>query len=200
MSDFGAWLHEIVQHLGYSQIFLLMAMESSLLPVPSELVMIPAGYLAAQGLLNPWLATLVGGLGSLVGATANYLLGRYVGRAFLLRYGKWLLIDEDKYHQAEALFIKNARLATFVGRFIPVIRHLISLPAGVFGMPYLWFAALTTLGATLWCGVLVLVGYTLGEATIAVVAEYSHIVGIAAIVLTLLFGLQFLLRRSPKKK
>lgn len=195
MSSFAEWINEVVQHLGYTEIFFLMALESSLFPVPSELVMIPAGYRAAQGDLNPWLAVLAGGSGSLLGASANYVLGRYVGRAFLLRYGKWLLINESKYHEAETLFIKNANLATFVGRFIPVIRHLISLPAGVFSMALLPFALLTLLGATLWCGVLVLLGYTLGEPIIRIVVEYTHLLGYAAVALTLVFGLWFLLRR-----
>lgn len=197
MAGFAEWVQSVVQHLGYTEIFFLMALESSLFPVPSELVMIPAGFRAAQGDLNPWLATLTGGLGSLLGASANYALGRYVGRAVLLRYGKWFLINEAKYHEAEALFLKNARLATFVGRFIPVIRHLISLPAGVFGMALLPFALLTTLGATLWCGVLVTLGYYLGEPTIRLVAEYSHLFGYAAVALTALFGLWFLLRPRP---
>src|SRR3546814_19674956 len=105
-----------------------MALESSLVPIPSELVMIPAGYLAAQGSLDPLLATLAGGSGSLLGASANYLFGRYAGRAFLLRYGKYFLIDERKYHEAEKLFLRTAQWATFIGRFIPVIRNLISLP------------------------------------------------------------------------
>ncbi len=197
MSGFIEWINSVVQHLGYTEIFFLMALESSLFPVPSELVMIPAGYRAAQGDLDPWLATLAGGAGSLLGASANYLLGRYVGRAFLLRWGKWFLINEAKYQEAEALFLKNANLATFVGRFIPVIRHLISLPAGVFGMALLPFAALTTLGATIWCAVLVILGYYLGEPTIRIVAEYSHLFGYAAVAITAVFGLWFLLRRRP---
>jgi len=195
MSGFVQWINEVVQHLGYTEIFFLMALESSLFPVPSELVMIPAGYRAAQGDLNAWLAVLAGGFGSLLGASANYVLGRYVGRAFLLRYGKWFLINEAKYREAESLFMKNANMATFVGRFIPVIRHLISLPAGTFGMALLPFALLTTLGATLWCGVLVLLGYYLGEPTIRIVTEYTHLVGYAAVVLAAVFGLWFLLRR-----
>ncbi len=198
MDAFGIWLQGVLQHLGYVEIIWLMAMESSLFPVPSELVMIPAGYLAAKGVLNPFYATLAGGLGSLLGASANYVLGRYVGRAFLLKYGRFLLINEAKYHEAEALFLRNARLATFVGRFIPVIRHLISLPAGVFGMGLLPFAVLTSLGATIWCGVLVSLGYFFGESTVAMVAEYSHLFAYAAVGLTAVFGLWFLLRR-PKR-
>ena len=197
MSGFSAWINDIVQHLGYWEIFFLMALESSLFPVPSELVMIPAGYRAAQGDLNPWLATLAGGGGSLFGASANYVLGRYVGRAFLLRYGKWLLINEAKYREAETLFTRNANMATFVGRFIPVIRHLISLPAGTFGMALLPFAFLTTLGATLWCGVLVALGYYLGEPVIRIVTEYTHLLGYTAVAITGLFGLWFLFRRRP---
>lgn len=194
MSGFTAWINGVLEHLGYTEIFFLMAMESSLFPVPSELVMIPAGYRAAQGALDPWLATLAGGFGSLFGASCNYVLGRYVGRAFLLRYGKWVLINEAKYREAETLFMKNANMATFVGRFIPVIRHLISLPAGTFGMALLPFALLTTLGATIWCGVLVALGYYLGEPTIRIVTEYTHLFGYAAIAITLLFGLWFLFR------
>ena len=200
MSGFVEWINSVVQHLGYTEIFFLMALESSLFPVPSELVMIPAGYRAAQGGLDPWLATLAGGAGSLLGASANYLLGRYVGRAFLLRYGKWFLINETKYQEAEALFLKNANLATFVGRFIPVIRHLISLPAGTFGMALLPFAVLTTVGATIWCGILVALGYYLGEATVRIVTEYVHLFGYTAIALTLVFGLWFLLRKAPARK
>ncbi len=199
MSGFIDWINAVVQHLGYTEIFFLMALESSLFPVPSELVMIPAGYRAAQGALDPWLATLAGGAGSLLGASANYLLGRTVGRVFLLRYGKWFLINEAKYHEAERLFLQNANLATFVGRFIPVIRHLISLPAGTFGMALLPFALLTTLGATMWCGVLVALGFHLGEPVIRSVTGYTHLLGYAAIGLSLVFAVWFLLRRqSPK--
>lgn len=199
MSQFAAWINEVVQHLGYGEIFFLMALESSLFPVPSELVMIPAGYRAGQGALNPWLAVLAGGGGSLLGASANYVLGRYVGRAFLLRFGKWLLINEAKYHEAERLFIKNANAATFIGRFIPVIRHLISLPAGTFGMALLPFALLTTLGATLWCGVLVALGYYLGEPVIRIVTDYTHLFGYAAVAITAAFGLWFLFKKTSQK-
>lgn len=196
MHAFGEWVRELVSHLGYAEIVFLMALESSLFPVPSELVMIPAGYLAAQGHLNPFYATLAGAAGSLIGASANYLLGRTVGRAFLLRYGKYFLINEAKYQQAEALFLGNARLATFVGRFIPVIRHLISLPAGVFGMGLLPFALLTTLGAGLWCGILVALGYYFGEPVVAAISHYTHEATLVALALLVAFAAWFLLRRD----
>ncbi|GAC1621608.1 MAG: DedA family protein [Nevskia sp.] len=191
--------HEFLSHwlaqLGYLEIFLLMAMESSLLPVPSELVMIPAGYLASTGQLDPVLTVLAGGSGSLLGAGFNYLLGRYVGRAFLLRYGKYLLINERKYREAEALFLKNAYVATFVGRLLPVVRHLISLPAGVFGMQPLPFAAITLAGATLWCAVLTAIGYYFGESAIGVISEYTHELTLAVVAILAIAAAWFLFRR-----
>ncbi len=195
MENFQLWLDGVLSHLGYAEIVFLMALESSLFPVPSELVMIPAGYLAAQDKLNPWLAVLAGTGGSLIGASFNYVLGRYAGRSFLLRYGKYVLVNEHKYREAEALFLKNARWATFVGRLLPVIRHLISLPAGVFGMPLLPFVTLTALGAGLWCGVLVAVGYYFGEPAVAMIAAYTHELALVVVVTLLLAGLWFLFGR-----
>ena len=195
MQAFQDFLTQWLAQLGYLEIFVLMAMESSLLPVPSELVMIPAGYLAKTGSLDPVLAVLAGGSGSLLGASSNYLLGRYVGRAFLLRYGKYLLINERKYHEAEALFLRNAYLATFVGRLLPVVRHLISLPAGVFGMRLLPFAAITFAGATLWCAVLVSIGYFFGESAIGIVSRYTHELTLSVIAVIAIYGAWFLLRR-----
>ena len=198
---FVDWLTELYGGLGYTEIVVLMALESSLFPVPSELVMIPAGYLAATGQLHPALCVLAGTVGSVIGASANYLLGEYVGRAFLLRYGKYLLIDAAKYHEAEAMFLRNARLATFIGRLLPVVRHLISLPAGVFGMPWGWFLAITALGAALWCAVLVALGYYLGEPAVALALEYLHELAIAVAVALLAFVVWFLfhkVRREPR--
>jgi membrane protein DedA with SNARE-associated domain len=195
MAAFQAWLAQLYAHLGYPQIILLMTLESSLFPVPSELVMIPAGYLAHQGQLNPWLAVACGALGSLCGAGANYLLGRSLGRAFLLRYGRYLLIGEKKYHEAEAMFLSNARAATFGGRFLPVIRHLISLPAGVFGMPLAWFALLTGAGSALWCMVLVGAGYYFGEPAVALVLRYTHELAYLCLALLVVGLAWFLVRR-----
>ena len=196
---FANWLGELYAGLGYVEIVVLMALESSLFPVPSELVMIPAGYLAATGALNPALCVLAGTAGSVIGASANYLLGQYVGRAFLLRYGKYLLIDQRKYHEAEAMFLRNARLATFIGRLLPVVRHLISLPAGVFGMPWGWFLAITALGAAIWCAVLVALGYYLGEPAVALAREYTHELAIAVAVGLVVFAVWFLFHKARRE-
>lgn len=195
---FASWLSELYAGLGYTEIVVLMALESSLFPVPSEFVMIPAGYLAATGALNPVLAVLAGTAGSVVGASANYLLGEYVGRAFLLRYGKYLLINAAKYHEAEAMFLRNARVATFIGRLLPVVRHLISLPAGVFGMPWHWFLAITALGAGLWCTVLVALGYWFGEPAVALASRYMHELAIAVAAGLVVFVLWFLFHKTRR--
>lgn len=198
MDAFALWLKEMVAQLGYAEIVLLMALESSLFPVPSELVMIPAGYRAAQGELNPWLAILAGGGGSLLGASINYALGRFVGRAVLQRYGKYFLINQKTFVDAEALFLRNAKLATFIGRFIPGIRHLISIPPGMFGMSLPPFVLLTTLGANLWCGVLVGLGYFFGEPVVAAVSEYMHETALLALVALVIFVVWFVMRHRGR--
>ena len=192
MSVFLEWLAELYANLGYAQIFFLMAMESSIFPVPSELVMIPAGYLAKAGALDPVLAVLAGTAGSLLGAGVNYLAARTLGRVLLLRYGRYVLIDEAKYHRAEKMFLDNANLATFVGRLLPVVRHLISLPAGVFAMRLPPFVALTVLGAGLWCSVLVAAGWFFGEPAVAAARHYTHELAIAVVIGLVAFGAWFL--------
>ncbi|MBV8063228.1 MAG: DedA family protein [Nevskia sp.] len=195
MAAFQEWLGQLYAHLGYPHIVLLMTLESSLFPVPSELVMIPAGYLAHLGQLDPALVVACGALGSVLGAGCNYLLGRSLGRAVLLRYGPYFLISERKYHEAEALFLRNARLSTFLGRFLPVIRHLISLPAGVFGMPLLPFVLLTGLGSALWCAVLVSAGYFFGEPAVNLVRQYTHELGYVCLAALALGAGWFLFKR-----
>lgn len=182
MDAIAAWVGELYAQLGYGQIVLLMALESSVFPVPSEFVMIPAGYLAKQGQLDPFLSVLAGAVGSLIGASANYLFARYAGRALLLRYGKYVLINEVKYRRAEQMFLRNANIATFTGRLLPVIRHLISLPAGVFQMPLPAFLSLTALGAALWCGVLVAAGWFFGEQAVKVASAFTHELAVGVVI------------------
>ncbi len=196
MEAFNAWMQQVAGEIGYGHILLLMTLESSLFPVPSELVMIPAGYLAKKGQLDPFLVIAAGGIGSLIGASFNYFIGRYAGRAFLLRFGRYILIDERKYHEAEGMFLRSAYIATFFGRFLPVIRHLISLPAGVFGMAKVPFALLTVIGSTLWCGVLTAAGYFFGAAALHMVESYTHQIGIIVSLAILALGIWFIVHRA----
>jgi membrane protein DedA with SNARE-associated domain len=170
--------------IDYTAIFVLMTLESSIFPVPSELVMIPAWVSAMSGHIDPVLATLVGGIGSVVGALINYyILGQLLGKPFLTKYGKYILITPEKYQRAEELFLKNDKIYTFVGRFIPVVRHLISIPAGIFRMPIVPFVSLTFVWATLWCGILVALGYFFGDTMTEFISRYSNEVGYISVVL-----------------
>jgi membrane protein DedA with SNARE-associated domain len=167
------WLLNTIGAMGYPGIFLLMAMESSVIPVPSELVMPPAGYLAYQGKMNMAVAILCGTAGSLIGAYINYFVSHYLGRPLILKYGKYVLIPPDKFERVERFFLRHGEISTFIGRLLPVIRHLISIPAGVAGMNHLKFCLYTLLGAGIWCTILTLIGYAIGENQ-QLIMQYSH--------------------------
>ena len=125
------WLVKVIGDMGYVGILLLMAMESSLFPIPSELVVPPAGYLASQGQMHIGLVIFFSTLGSLIGALFNYAIAYYLGRPWILRYGKYFLIPPEKFARVEAFFLRHGEISTFTGRLIIVVRHLISLPAGL---------------------------------------------------------------------
>ena len=167
------WLVATIGTMGYPGIFILMAMESSVIPVPSELVMPPAGYLAHQGEMNIWVAILMGTVGSLVGAYANYFAAHYLGRPLILKYGKYVWITEEKFAKVETFFHKHGEISTFIGRLLPVIRHLISLPAGLAGMNHWKFSLYTLLGAGIWCTILAWIGYVIGQNQ-ELIMRYSH--------------------------
>lgn len=162
-----------IGNMGYPGVFLLMALESSVIPVPSELVMPPAGYLAQQGEMNIIFAILCGTFGSLVGAYVNYFAARHLGRPLLLKYGKYVWITEEKFAKVESFFLKHGEISTFLGRMLPVVRHLISLPAGLAGMNHLRFSFYTLLGAGIWVTVLTFIGYFIGENR-ELIMRYSH--------------------------
>lgn len=183
MNELINWLVQTIGVLGYPGIFLLMAMESSVIPIPSELVMPPAGYLAQQGQMHMGLAILCGTLGSLVGAYANYFAAHYLGRPLILKYGKYVWITEEKFAKVERYFKDHGEISTFVGRLLPVVRHLISLPAGLAGMNHIKFSLYTLLGAGLWVTVLSYIGYFIG-ANRELIKQYSHQALIGAVVLS----------------
>ncbi len=157
------WLIETVFTLGYPGIVLLMAIESSVFPLPSEIVIPPAGVLVAQGRMDATLVILAGTVGSIVGALANYGLAAWLGRPLLHRYSRYFLVRETSLNRAEAFFRRHGEMSTFVGRLVPVIRHLISLPAGVSRMPLGRFTLYTGVGAAIWCSILTVIGWYLGS-------------------------------------
>jgi membrane protein DedA with SNARE-associated domain len=156
------WLTETIFRLGYPGILLLMALESSFFPFPSEVVLPPGGYLAAQGRMNGFLVLGSGVAGSLLGAVVNYVLAVRLGRPLLHRYSKYMLIKESSLDKSEAFFRRHGEFSTFIGRLIPVIRQYISLPAGLARMSLPKFSAYTSLGAGIWCAILTYIGWYLG--------------------------------------
>ena len=191
------WLLATILKFGYPGIFLLMAMESSVIPIPSELVMPPAGYWAADGKMNLWLAILCGTIGSLVGAYANYFAAHYLGRPLILKYGKYVGITEEKFAKVETFFHKHGEISTFIGRLLPVVRHLISLPAGLAGMNHLKFTLYTLLGAGLWCTVLTSIGYIIGENQ-TLIMQYSHQAVIGVIIFSAVLITLYIWRHKKK--
>jgi len=163
LDSFVHWLLDLFRGMGYPGIVVLMAVESSILPLPSELVMPPAGYLAAKGEMNIALAVACGVLGSILGALANYGLALWLGRAFFLRLGKYVLITERALDRSERYFAAHGEISTFLGRMLPVVRHLISIPAGVARMQLGRFVLFTGLGALVWCSILSWIGWFIGR-------------------------------------
>ena len=155
---------------GFILIFIFMAVESSFIPFPSEVVMIPAGFLAYRGLLSthlPWLdlvlAVVIGLAGSMLGAYINYGLSIWLGRPFLHKYGKYFFLKEEHLDRAEEIFRKYGDLATFVCRLLPAIRQLISIPAGLSRMNLGRFSFFSALGAGIWTAILALIGWYFGH-------------------------------------
>jgi len=144
------WVHD----WGYAGIVLLMAMESSIFPIPSEVVIPPAAFWAKQGRFSLAGVILAGTLGSWIGAAITYWVARTVGRALVARYGKFFFVTEHKLEQAERWLARYEAGGVFFARLVPVVRHLIGIPAGLVRMPFRTFSVMTLLGAGLWCGIL----------------------------------------------
>ncbi|AXH08757.1 DedA family protein [Malaciobacter halophilus] len=178
---------ETVGSLGYFGIFIMMFLESSFFPFPSEVVMIPAGYLAYKGEMNIFIAIFSGIAGSLAGALFNYFLAIKYGRAFLIRYGKYFFISENTIKKVEDFFKEHGHISTFSGRLIPAVRQYISFPAGLARMNLLTFSIYTTLGAAIWVIILAYLGYFIGGNE-ALIKEYLRYIIIVIIVALAIMG------------
>jgi membrane protein DedA with SNARE-associated domain len=191
------WLITTIGSMGYIGIFLLMAMESSIVPIPSEIIMPPAGYLVHQGEMDMTIVILSGTLGSLFGAYLNYFAARYLGRPLLIKYGRYFLMKEEHFRRVEDYFANHGEISTFIGRLLPVIRHLISLPAGLAGMSHIKFSLYTLLGAFIWVSILTWIGYFLGQNE-ELIKQYSHqvIIDVLAACAVLVAAYVFLHRRK----
>ncbi len=185
--------------MGYWGIFLLMFLESTFFPFPSEIIMIPAGYLAYKGEMNVYIVVLVGILGSVAGALFNYYLAVHFGRRFILKYGKYFFIKEETLDKLEAFFSKHGELSTFNGRLIPGIRQLISLPAGLARMNIAKFSLYSALGAGIWVIVLVVIGYLLGSNE-ELISEYLRSATFIALISVVLITIFYVVRNRRRKE
>jgi membrane protein DedA with SNARE-associated domain len=191
----------VIGAIGYVGVFLLMVAESMVLPMPSEAVMPFAGFLVAEGTLGAVGTILSATLGSIVGSLIGYAIGKFGGAPFLSRFGKYLLLDPEDLSKTTAFFQRRGSMTIFVSRFIPVVRHLISIPAGMGGMRLLPFCVFTIIGAGLWNAFLTGCGYVLKK-NWAVVMRYSHLIDIAVLVvlagLVVLFVVRHLRGRAKR--
>ncbi len=200
LGDFINFIVQTVGEWGYAGIFLMMFLESSFFPFPSEVAMIPAGYLAHQGQMSLVLVWCAGTAGSLAGAVFNYYLCYFFGRELVLKYGKYVGITKVKMRKFEAFFKRHGEISTFNCRLIPGIRQYISLPAGLAKMNLFKFSLYTTLGAGIWVAILLAVGYYLGKNYDK--SAFSHIVValLAAVGLLTALYIVYVKRLSKKSK
>ena len=170
------WIVSTVSILGYPGVFVLMLLESSFIPFPSEVIMVPAGYLAFKGEMNIIVVILCGLFGSLAGALINYYLAKSLGRSLLLRYGSYVMFKEETLLKMEDFFSRHGHISTFTGRLIPVVRQYISIPAGLARMNIAVFSFYTSLGAGIWVIILTLLGYYIGENELLIKAYLRDII------------------------
>ncbi|UOD34611.1 DedA family protein [Deferribacteraceae bacterium V6Fe1] len=199
MDKIVAFIVASIGGMGYIGIVLLMALESSFFPFPSEVVVPPAGYLASQGEMNIFLVILAGILGSILGAFVNYYIAYKYGRNLLITYGKYFFINEEKFKKIESFFINHGEISTFVGRLIPGVRQYISFPAGLAKMNLSKFIFYTALGAGIWVVILAYVGYFIGN-NIELIREKLHTITIIIIPFIIIIIMLYIYINKKKKK
>jgi len=203
------WITTLLENLNYGTIWFLMLLESTVVPVPSELVVSPAAYHAAGGHLNIFLVILFATIGADCGATINYLAGYYLGRPIIYRFanskwGKMCLLNQKKVEKSEEYFNNHGMVATITGRLIVGIRHLISIPAGLAKMTFWKFLLYTTIGAGIWNCILAALGWYLHavvpeDQLTDKIMEYGDVITYTIIGLVVVAGLYFLVKHYRKK-
>lgn len=204
MTSLTGSITDLMSSMGYVGIFILMAIESAGIPIPSELIMTFGGYLASTGKINWILAAVLGTLGTGFGSAIGYAIGARGGKPLVDKYGKYLGVTPDKMVWAEKWFCKFGESAVFYTRLLPVVRTIVNIPAGLLGMNFYKFMGYTLAGAFPWCLVLAYLGYTLGSNWESIMG-YAHIFAyaIGGLVLLIVLGaiaLYVLVRRGVVKK
>ena len=202
LESFAQWIQDIVRTVGYPGVFLLITLESTLVPIPSELVMPFAGYMASQGEFSLPVILVINSVGAVVGSGICYWIGVVGGKPFLVNYGKYFLVRQHEIERTEAFFARHGKKTILIARFLPVIRHVISVPAGIARMPLPGFFLQTFLGSTLWGGTLILVGYYVGanwEALTSTLKRVDHVIGAILVLALVALGILFVVRRRRER-
>lgn len=189
---------EFIAKTGYAGITVLMAGESMILPIPSEAVMPFAGFLIFQGQLNLITAIIWSTVGSVIGSLLSYYIGKYGGKPFVKKYGKYLLLNEHHLDQTTKFFERYGDKTIFFSRFIPIVRHLISMPAGAGKMNLTKFTIYTLLGAGLWNAFLTYLGFVLGSKW-TLIRKYSEVLDIILVLAVVAFAIYLYLKKRKKK-
>ncbi|MDR2904614.1 MAG: DedA family protein [Helicobacteraceae bacterium] len=190
----------LVAQMGYAGIFIMMFLESSFFPFPSEVAIIPAGYLVSKGEMNLYLVIFCAIAGSLCGALFNYYLAVTLGRKMLIKYGHYVFFTEKVMKKVEDYFAAHGHISTFSGRLIPVVRQYISLPAGLAKMNIFLFSFFTALGAGIWVIVLALLGYFLGANEEVIKPYLTNAVIITIIAVSALIFIYFIRHKNKREK
>jgi membrane protein DedA with SNARE-associated domain len=188
-----------VDSFGYLGIFIMTLIESTFIPIPAEVTLIPAGYLAQQGLLNAWLVWIVSICGVVCGSLINYYIAYHYGRYILIRYGKFFFINESKLAKIENFFHKHGAFSTFTGRLVPGVKHFISFPAGLSKMNLKKFFIYTALGGAIWCGIIIYLGYLIGENEL-LIKKYLKQINIMLIIFVSIMAALYIWKRKSNRK
>ncbi|MDR3163304.1 MAG: DedA family protein [Helicobacteraceae bacterium] len=199
LAEIVNFIVELVANMGYIGIVIMMFLESSFFPFPSEVAMIPAGYLASKGEMNIYAAIACGVLGSLLGSLFNYFLAATLGKKLMLRYGRYIFFTEETMRKVELYFDRHGHISIFSGRLVPVVRQYISLPAGLARMNIFLFSLFTSAGAMIWSAVLVFLGYFIGENQ-EMIERYLYVAIIATLVFVIFIAAIYVFVRKRRKK
>lgn len=202
LQDFAHAVQGLVVDLGYPGLFILIVLESTMVPIPSLLVMPFAGYLASQGHFSLPVILVINSVGALLGSALSYWLGAAGGKPLLLKYGKYVFVRPKDIEKTEEFFAKHGKWTVLIGRFLPVVRHIISIPAGVARMPLIPFFTQTFIGSTLWGGGLMLMGYVLGarwEAIAAQAKKVDLLIAVGIVLVLVAVAVRFVMKRRRER-
>ena len=202
LESFAHWIQDLVRQLGYPGVFALITLESTLVPIPSELVMPFAGFMASQGEFSLPVILVINSVAALLGSGICYWIGVVGGKPFLVKYGKYFLVRQHDIARTEAFFAKYGKATILIGRFLPVIRHVISVPAGIARMPLRGFFLQTFLGSTIWGGTLILLGYTIGanwKTFAETLKRVDLLIGAILVLALVALGIRFVVRRRRER-